>query len=74
MITKQDSLKLQRDFEKDFVTKEEFHEFKSEMYGFKEEFRTFKNDFYDRIDIVIGELKAMREEVTIFAYRQSDIL
>jgi hypothetical protein len=64
MITKRDSLQLQKDFKKVFATKEELLT--------KIEFQEFKNTFFNMVDQVMGELKTTREEQTIGAYRQSE--
>lgn len=31
-----------------------------------------KDDLFTRLDEIVGELRALREEVTVLAYRQSD--
>lgn len=44
---------------------------KSDIDKLKKEFTT-KDDFYPVMDKVMGELQAIREEITVFAYRQSN--
>lgn len=58
MLTDQDIVKLKRIF----VTKEEF----------KKELHDIRSDFLARFDALMFELKAIREEITVFAYRQRD--
>jgi hypothetical protein len=58
MLTKTDLSNLQ----KIFVTREEFN------FGLQ----NLRNDVITRLDALMHELQAMREEMTVFAYRQSE--
>lgn len=69
-----------------FVTKKEFGAFKNEVRedfirlrqrineDVKEELKNYltKDDFYTRFDILMGELKSMREEIAAMFYRQQE--
>ena len=50
------------------ITKQDITKLK-EIFVTKAEFHEFKNDAFGKLDIVIGELKAIREEQTVGAYR-----
>jgi hypothetical protein len=42
------------------------------VFATKQELFELKDDLVTRLDAIMGELQAMREEMTVFAYRQSD--
>ena len=57
-----------------FVTKDEFNDFRQEVRDtfatkdeLKEEFRLLRSDFLGSLDMVMGELKAIREEQAVSA-------
>lgn len=58
MLTSQDFKKLQEFF----VTKDYF----------KDYFNEFKNDLFNRMDIMVGELKTIREEQIIGSYQRQN--
>jgi TPP-dependent pyruvate/acetoin dehydrogenase alpha subunit len=56
--TKQDLFKLRDEIRSKFATKKDLHE--------------LRDDFFTRIDAVLYEIQAMREELTIIVYRQRE--
>lgn len=75
MLTTADITKLK----KVFVTKTELknalepYATRSEMYAMGEDIKSeLKNEFITRFDAVMGELKAIREELTLGNYRRSE--
>lgn len=58
MLSKADKAYLQDTF----ATKEEMSELRAEL----------RNDFFNKFDEVMGELKAIREEMAAMLYRQID--
>jgi hypothetical protein len=58
MLTKKDYDQLETKFKKIFLTKEEFF--------------AFKDQILTSLDAVMGELKAMREELIVTNYRQRE--
>ncbi len=62
MLTTSDLKKLRQIF----VTREEFQSFRDESVE-------YRNENFNRLDAIIFELKAMREELTVLAYQQSTL-
>ncbi len=67
-MTKKDRQQLREDLDEVLFTEQNRHHFIEDM---KKIFVT-KDEFLTRFDALMFELKAIREEIAVFGYRQAD--